>query len=342
MVGRNVTDDKFWSIVNRETVTRDALELDDFLRDDEPDYDWLIPGIVERGDRAIFTGGEGHGKSTLLRQIAVTSSAGLHPFQPDQTIEPLRVLLVDLENPKKILRRSLGALRSKVDQTNLAVASKPEGLDIPGSSADREWLVNEVLAVRPDLWVIGPLYKLAADDLKEDRVSKPIATLIDELRTEVGCAVFIEAHSPHAAPGLSRPIRPYGASLWLRWPEFGFHLAKDGELKHYRPPRDSRDWPRSLMRSEDWPWAANLTVELSRDDQTKVAICDFLVSCGGTFTGGKGKLLGNIKGDRNANDTYLRSLVDDGFILETKSGNSFNYALQKPWTADSRKVEVAE
>ncbi|MEU5933235.1 AAA family ATPase [Micromonospora sp. NPDC047187] len=311
-----------------------ASELDDFLNDDEQEYDWAIPGMLERRDRLIFTGGEGHGKSTLLRQMAVTTSAGLHPLDPTQKIEPLRVLLADFENPKKILSRSLAALRSKVERANLAVVSRPEGLDIPGSPDDRKWLRDEILETSPDLLIIGPLYKLASDDLKEDRVSKPISTLIDELRAEFGFAVIIEAHSPHAAQGLTRPIRPYGASLWLRWPEFGLHLAKDGEIKHYRPPRDSRDWPKSLMRGGDWPWTTDTTTAFTKDDHVKRDICEVIKAHSGLFTAGKGKLLGSIKGDRTANFTKIRELVDAGFISEIKYGNALHYRLHKMWGED--------
>src|SRR5690606_18386294 len=37
----------------------------------EPEeYDWLVEGLLERGDRVLFTGTEGFGKSTLCRQVS--------------------------------------------------------------------------------------------------------------------------------------------------------------------------------------------------------------------------------------------------------------------------------
>lgn len=80
---------------HRPMVTPDEItdgdgpdpELDQFLAEPEPDYDWLIPDILERGDRVILTGGEGAGKSTLLRQIGVQCASGIHPFT-HATIKP--------------------------------------------------------------------------------------------------------------------------------------------------------------------------------------------------------------------------------------------------------------
>ncbi len=81
-------------------------ELDAFLETDLPTHDWLVPGLLERQDRVILTGPEGGGKSTLLRQMAVQFASGIHPFGGD-LFEPLRVLLLDLENSSRQVHRGL-------------------------------------------------------------------------------------------------------------------------------------------------------------------------------------------------------------------------------------------
>ncbi len=43
------------------------------------DYDRVVQGLLERRDRPIVTGAEGLGKSTLVRQLAVTMAAGVAP-----------------------------------------------------------------------------------------------------------------------------------------------------------------------------------------------------------------------------------------------------------------------
>ena len=106
--------------------------LGDFLANDEPDHDWVIPGLLERTDRILLTGPEGGGKSTLLRQIAVQAAAGIHPFT-HQEMAPLRVLLLDLENSERQIRRALRPLHVTAGggaDDNLTVAVHPQGLDL--------------------------------------------------------------------------------------------------------------------------------------------------------------------------------------------------------------------
>lgn len=228
--------------------------LADFLATDEEDHDWLVAGLLERADRVLVTGPEGGGKSTLLRQIAVQVAAGIHPFDLEP-IEPLIVLLLDLENSRKQIRRQIRPLhiqarRAGGDRLHIAVI--PEGLDLTDAT-DLARLNQLVDHVRPDLVVGGPVYKLVGGDPTEEQPAKAAAMAIDRIRARHGTAWILETHQPHEV-GSKRPERPYGASLWKRWPEFGLHLAEGGQLRHWRGARDAREWPVLLQRGGEWPW----------------------------------------------------------------------------------------
>lgn len=234
-------------------------DIDTFLNADEPEYDWIVPGLLERGDRVIVTGHEGKGKSTLLRQIAVTVAAGLHPFT-HSPIEPHTVLIVDVENNDRQVRRKIRPLRISagrdLDPHNVRIECKPEGLDLL-ERHDREWLADVVAANEPDILITGPIYKMASGDPKDEEPAKAVSSYFDRLRTQHGFALILEAHQPHpSGQSTKRAIRPFGASLWMRWPEFGLHLAEGGQLQHFRGERDERDWPAALKRGGDWPWTA--------------------------------------------------------------------------------------
>lgn len=232
-------------------------ELDAFLSEPEPDYEWLVPGVIERGDRAILTGGEGAGKSTLLRQIGVQCAAGIHPFTL-RRIDPINVLVVDLENSRRQTKRQLRPLRVAAGEAYpnklLNIIIHGGGVDL-ATAAGEIWLDERVRANKPDLLIIGPIYKMVGGDLTEEGPARAAAASLDLLRERYGIAMLIEAHSPHATNGGTRPTRPYGASLWMRWPEFGLHITDTGQLKHWRGDRDERDWPTALRRGGNWPWS---------------------------------------------------------------------------------------
>jgi hypothetical protein len=232
-------------------------DLDDFLAGDESEDAWLIPGLIERSERLVVTGSEGVGKSTLLDQLTVQGGTGLHPFTLEP-IEPIRVLRIDLESSTRQARRRLRPLRVQAGdrlQPDLVIPIvKPEGIDLL-TDEDAEWLAERVRVNLPDLLVVGPVYKMLSGDATAEEPARQVVGVLDALRAEYELAIILEAHSPYGAGG-ARPRRPYGASLWSRWPEFGLHLSETGMLTHWRGPREERSWPPALERGGQWPWTA--------------------------------------------------------------------------------------
>lgn len=235
-----------------------------------PEHDWLVPGVLERGDRVLLTAGAGVGKSTLLRQLACGAALGMNPLSEapwEIVAPPIRSLIVDLENSERQLRREFEKVRTIVGSEafdRLApfvhVECHTEGLvldlDDRGHREDREWLAGTVEGTRPDLVVIGPLYKMQGGRPNDEETSRDLAKWLDRLRGEHGFALVIEAHTAKA----TGETRPSGSSTWLRWPEFGVYLAADGSLVHWRGQREERAWPPALTRSEaspvpgEWLW----------------------------------------------------------------------------------------
>lgn len=244
-----------------------VVDAADFV-DGDTSYDWLVNGLLERGDRFLITGGEGSGKSVLSRQIGVATAAGVHPFTGER-IDPKRVLLVDLENGTRHLRRALRGLWDHatligcpIGRGMLTVESRPSGIDLT-QPEDRAWLRRLCEHVHPDLLVIGPLYRMHAADMNAEEPARLLTRTIDEIRATVGCAVVLETHAPHGQSGMVRNLRPVGSSLFRRWPEFGYGLRQSDDDGHvmslvaWRGARDERDFPDRLARGgpQEWPWS---------------------------------------------------------------------------------------
>ena len=287
------TDDDTYDLVERAVAMARELRdrgqaTDDLPTEDILDfvqhqdtYDWLVPGLLERGDRLILTAAEGGGKSTLLRQMAVCLAAGIHPFQPSERPDPVRVLVLDCENGEAASRRKYRPLLNAAERAKRGlrrgqfhIECRPAGVDLT-RPADRAWVMRRVERLMPDVLIVGPVYRLHAGNPNDEELARKVSVVIDEARATAGCAVLMEAHSPHGGPVGPRSLRPLGSSLWMRWPEFGFGLrpvedeksaanepgARGRRVIPWRGMRDERAWPQFVRQGDSWPWQAYTPVD---------------------------------------------------------------------------------
>jgi hypothetical protein len=248
-------------------------DVDTFAGQVDTAYDWLIPDLLEHRDRMLVTAAEGAGKSYLLAQIAVMTAAGIHPWTWEQ-MTPRNVAIIDLENSARLVTRRLGRLRSQAgphfDPQRLRVHVRPGGIDLTART-DRRWLIDRCLANATELLVIGPAYRMSAGvaergDVGGENQARTVTKALDEIRMTCNVTLLMETHAPHGGT-FGRDLRPFGSSVWLRWPEFGIGLAKDKDdptgkrfaLTHWRGPRDEREWPTALVRDGSrWPWTPEM------------------------------------------------------------------------------------
>lgn len=239
--------------------------LDEKVSDE---YDWVIPHLIERGERIMVVAAEGVGKTMLARQVAICSAAGIHPFTMER-IRPIRTLTIDLENPERIIRRTSSnimgaALRYghvKVIDAHLLI--KPAGVDLLRQT-DRAIIEEAVEKVKPDLLLIGPVYKAFVDPggRTSEAVAVEVAKYFDMLRDYYKCAMWLEHHAPLGSSMSTRDLRPFGSAVWSRWPEFGLALHPDAtavgeylyDVRHFRGARDERMFPTKMRRGKVFPF----------------------------------------------------------------------------------------
>lgn len=244
-------------------------DVDSFIRSVDTEYDWLVPDFLERRDRMLVTASEGGGKSTLLTQIGFMVACGIHPWT-HQECTPRNVTIIDLENSNRLVSRRLESLRKiagdRLDPQRLRVHVRPDGLNLTGRT-DRNWLLDRCRANATELLVIGPAYRMSSGvaergDVGGEDQARTVTRALDDIRVRCNVALLMETHAPHGSSGFGRDLRPFGSSVWLRWPEFGIGLRREDPeddrewlVEHWRGPRDIRTWPRHLMRrSGRWPW----------------------------------------------------------------------------------------
>jgi replicative DNA helicase len=217
----------------------------------------------------MITGPEGFGKSTLVRQLAITAAAGIHPFR-EYPIEPARVLVIDAENTEKQWARetskwanSAETITSENPSENMQLACVRR-LDL-SKDIDLGQVHRLIDQHQPDVLFIGPLYRLIPRAINSDDDAAPLLANLDTIRDR-GIALVIEAHAGHATnPKGERDLRPRGSAALLGWPEFGLGLRRNAknplhaDLVRWRGDRDQRGWPGKLGRAakqgdQRWPW----------------------------------------------------------------------------------------
>lgn len=246
------------------TVAPGDETLDEYISRDDPPSRYVIPELLTDSDRVIIVAGEGSGKSMVLRQALVCIAHGIHPFNFSR-IPPQPGLLIDLENPAPIVRGWLRHLTTVArlysqDYADLSIWHWPGGINLR-TRWDRTALEDVLRRRRPKVVALGPIYKSYQRSAKEsdENAVAEVQAVLDDLRTRYGFALLMEHHAPHGFGG-DRDLRPYGSSLWLRWPEYGLSLRpkrdKQGELLvgRWRGDRGEVRWPNELRRSTPWPW----------------------------------------------------------------------------------------
>lgn len=283
--GEATTPEQVWEIREADEAkipapfdeTRTDYSLAAFMRSEDSETRWLVPGLVARGERIVLTGGEGLGKGVLLRQLAAAAASGWHPFGAAR-FDPVRVLYVDLENPRPAIKETFWTCGRALawDYSGIEMRYVPDGIDLLGGGT--AWLHQIVGDYAPDLLVIGPAYKAIGDaDERDGVVISRLLRRIDQVRRRHDVAVLIEQHSPHEQPGQQRTVRPVGSSMWRRWADAGIgirphDMTHESEGDRYiaateerpswvdvirwKPSRGQRDWPRELKYGErhQLPW----------------------------------------------------------------------------------------
>lgn len=257
---------------NEDERVKYGVDLLDIVQRTISSTEFVIPNVLARRERLLVTGLEGHGKSTFLRQIAVQVAAGIHPFSLAR-IEPKKVLYIDAENePGQTLQSwqdlmGLAAYHADgVERGMLTVLEEWDNSDLDLADGDgMAWLHERIHAYEPDLLLLGPITNLVGRDLKDDEPVRRLKRAINSARTINGCAVIMEHHAPHRNPSdKRRSVRPYGSSMFLKWPDYGYGMAPTDDKGVYawertRWPRvRTRAWPEALRwgtpGTSDFPW----------------------------------------------------------------------------------------
>lgn len=250
----------------------DDMAIEDFLQRPRSSVSpWVVHGLVRRQHKIMIVGGEGAGKSWVLRFVAMCAAYGVQPFRHTKTA-PVRTLIIDLENPEDALFDSFETILKQVatynpqQQVHNRLWWRPAGINLR-NRLDVAELENVIRARRPDLVCLGPLYasyENGTGDFGWETAARQVQVVLKDLMVRYNFGLLIEDHAPQSDSKGKRDMRPYGSSLWRRWPEVGIGMEPvEGRsdafrLARWRGDRVPMDWPTWLVRGSasksPWPF----------------------------------------------------------------------------------------
>ena len=180
-----------------------------------PEPDWLVKGLIARGDLVVLAGEPAAGKSLLSASLALQLAAGHRRLLGfwDGPEQPRRVFLVDEEqHPAKALKRLLRLADGyRIDVRRIAGDtfwwSRPrQGF----SFRNRDWIgrLHESLAdIRPDLVIIDSLRAVrVGSEIDAAATRQFFHNHIYPLISTFGCAVLFLHHTRKTPPGGQRKL----------------------------------------------------------------------------------------------------------------------------------------
>lgn len=175
------------------------------------------------------------------------------------------------ENPSDSLYDSFSAILKKVTTFNPQTETvnrlwwRPQGMNLR-NRVDLAEFENVLQVRRPDLVCLGPLYAVYENNTRESWETGAIEVqkILKRLIVRYNFALMLEDHAPQSDNQGKRHMRPYGSSMWLRWPDIGIGMEPIGEsgnafaLTRWRGDRVPNDWPthieRGVATGSPWPF----------------------------------------------------------------------------------------
>jgi hypothetical protein len=241
-----------------------TVDFNDVINAQDDLRPWIMPNMLRTNERMIITGPEGGGKSVLVAQMCLGAAMGINTLSAAfDKHEPLRVLMLDVENDRLQVRNNMRKVYPVLKEMN-DVQPNIEWVDIQhidlADPVEQQKVIKLAKERQPQLMYMGSLYRLAPEGEKVDAAFTNISRTVDRIRAETGASVLLEAHAGHGLSNDRNGMRPYGSSMWMRWPEFGFGMVRHNQsgniqLKNWRGHRsDDRNWPAGLRRGTVLPW----------------------------------------------------------------------------------------
>lgn len=197
---------------------RQPLELAVQREPDAPDY--LVDGRIERGTVTVLSGDTGSAKSFAALDLAVRVANGAQDWLDRKlTGRHGRVVVIDEENPKRLVRSRARALGLTAETQGRVRYFHRLGVQLGAEDADwTEWLRYELKREPADLLVIDTGIAATAPEINDnDQVAALYVRHLRPLAADLSVAIVLLLHErkPQEGARANRSQATMGARSWI-------------------------------------------------------------------------------------------------------------------------------
>jgi RecA-family ATPase len=201
-----------------------------------PEYEWLVKGLICKGDTSLIVGEPNVGKSWISLSLAVAMADNRNTWVGHEVTNHGRVLYIDEENPHDVVYHRLKQLGA----TNL---DNLRYLHRQGVRLDRNFdkLLDEAITYEPSMIVLDSLTRFhTKDENNAGEMASLFNDSINVLCRETGAAVII-LHHTNKSDSTSSYVRTRGSSDIGAAVDCGIEARKTGpnkfNLVHFKSRR---------------------------------------------------------------------------------------------------------
>jgi hypothetical protein len=211
--------------------------------------EWAVHGLIERGTVVVLSGDTGAAKSIAVQSLLPAALDGEDWLGHSTHVE--RVLVVDEENPERLVKDRIRALGTSNDTRDRLRYFNREGVAIGDTGRSDVWLRGQFEDFRPDLLIIDTL--MAACDLEDTNSNAEAVRMMKFLRAlarEYECAVLLLHHERKRSkehPASSGQAM-MGARQWAGQADAHMTLTTETDLTE----EDAENGCRRLRRTFKW------------------------------------------------------------------------------------------
>lgn len=214
---------------NHKSVEQQAMQLSDFLNSPIPPIQYYIDNFLQCKGKTMISAQANIGKSFLVQNLALALTTGKISFLDKYSIQPARVLLLDLEMGESALKARLEKMFTQqgLKAPSLFIKYVP-GINLLDSTWQK-WLESQIKDLKIEALIIDPLSNAWSGDENNKQEVQRLTAYLDSLIYRFKISILLTHHWRKATKeNKSGGEMAAGSYKWSAW--LDHHITLQGDI----------------------------------------------------------------------------------------------------------------